>query len=105
MSVPKEMCTQSLPMVLQLGGMIPPRFMMEECLVQANERDCSFNSNMHKATAFKAVCAKIAVHHGEERTEEPILRKLQHVPLSFKCEDEILDWEVQEFWKSWACLM
>ena len=63
--------------------------------MQANERYHSFNSNMHKATAFKAVCEKIAVHHGKGSTKELILGKLQCEPLPFKCEDEIVGWEIQ----------
>ena len=77
--------------VLELGMVIPPRFVMEECLVQANEGDHSFNSNMHKATAFKAVWKKIDVHHGEGHVENPILGKLQCVLLPFKHEDKIVD--------------
>ena len=105
MLMPKEMlCPKVAPggMVLQLGIMVPPRFVMEECLVQANEGDHSFNSNTHKATAFKAICEKIAVHHGEGTAEEPILGKLQCVPLPLKCEDKIVDWEIQGFPEEWG---
>ena len=105
MAMPKEMFRPKVApggMVLQLGIVVPPRFVTEECLVQANEGDHSFNSNTHKATAFKAICEKIAVHHGEGTTEEPILGKPQRVPLPFKCEDEIVDWEIQGFPEEWG---
>ena len=105
MAMPREMvCPKVAPggMVMQLGIVVPPRFVMEERLVQANEGDHSFNSNTHKATAFKAICEKIAVHHGEGTKEEPILGKPQDVPLPFKCEDKIVDWEIQGFPEEWG---
>jgi hypothetical protein len=53
-------------------------------------------NDTHKATAFKEAAEKLHAHH-ELFDDETIIGTPQRIKLPFKCEEVIVDWEVQAF--------
>jgi hypothetical protein len=81
---------------LQLGTAVPSFFVDAQRLMAANKDDSGFTNDTHKATAFKEAAEKLHAHH-ESFDDETIIGTPQRIKLPFKCEEVIVDWEVQAF--------
>lgn len=88
-----KVCANGLE--LQLGVVVPSFFASEDRLMVANAED-GFNMNTHKATSFEKIVKKIHDKYGWDESDE-IIGNPQVVKLPFKCEEDIVDWEVQAF--------
>jgi hypothetical protein len=100
MTVPKDMIRPKMAtngLELHVGMVVPPFFADADRLMAANEGDAGFTEDTHKATAFKDAAIKLHEHHRSFDGEEEIMGTPQCIKLPFKCEENIVDWEVQAF--------
>lgn len=81
---------------LQVAMVVSAFFANANRLMVANVGTSGFTQDNHKATAFKEVAMKLHDHH-ESFDEDDIIGDLQRVKLPFKCEQHIVEWEVQAF--------
>ena len=85
----------SYRMELQVGTTVPTFFQNSARIILANKnKDRTFTSNTHKATAFAEVIRRI---NNELNYPDNLNGPVQRTKLPFRCEEEILSWEVQAF--------
>ena len=98
-----NICLQvdSSGMSLLLNIVVPLQFICEDQLLKVNNENLTFNNNTHKPTAFMQCVEKIFSvekvfsQDCNGNVDHPILGELQVVALPFKCEQDIVEWEIQ----------
>jgi hypothetical protein len=99
MTVPKDKIRPKMTdtgLELQVGMIVPAFFADARRLMAANTGDAGFTRDTHKATAFKDAALKLHDHH-DSFDDDDIIGNPQRIKLPFKCEEQIVDWEVQAF--------
>ena len=82
-------------MELQVGTAVPNFFQSSARVMLANKnKDRTFTKNTHKATAFEEVIRRM---NNELDWPDTLNGSVQRTKLPFRCEEEILSWEVQAF--------
>ena len=100
-----NICLQvdSSRMNLLLNIVVPQQFICDVQLVKVNSENLTFNNNTQKATAsMKCVekifsVEKVFSQDCNGNVDQPILGELLVVALPFKCEQDIVEWEIQGY--------
>jgi hypothetical protein len=99
MTVSKDMVRPKMAangLELHVGVAVPSFFADENRLMTSNDGDPGFTEDTHKATAFKEAATKLHEHY-QSFDEEEIIGAVQRIKLPFKCEENIVDWEMLAF--------
>ena len=79
----------------QVGTTVPTSFQNRARIMLANKnKDRTFTSNTHTETAFAEVIRRM---NNELNWPDNLIGSVQRTKLPFRCEEEILSWEVQAF--------
>jgi hypothetical protein len=99
LNVPKDMLRPKMAAdgsELHLGLVVPPFFARADRVMVVNEGDSDFGKDTHKSNAFKEAARKLHEHH-QSFDDEKIMGAPQIIALPFKCEENIVDWELHAY--------
>jgi hypothetical protein len=99
LNVPKDMLLPKMAangLELHLGLVVPSFFARADQVMVVNEEDSNFGKDTHKSNAFMETARKPHEHH-QSFDEDEIMGAPQIITLPFKCEENIVDWELHAY--------